>query len=152
MPAPLYVVNATINPRGSTGSHRPGQTDAVAAFSLGDGGLDVFASAAQLAGYAEAMDVEDGEYLAAWLHDGTVLRLSAPEGPEGPVVVERTTETDLPGLLAAVRAAGGPDDGDALLDWADDQLHRAWERQWPRRPRWLARRLHGASPPRVTLH
>ena len=128
----------------------------MAAFVLVDGELLVLASAQDVLSRVEVMDVEDGEVEAAWLHDGTVLRLLAPEDPDGPVVVEQTDEPDLAGLLAAVdaweRATGGPGGVSDLLAYADDQLRREWERRWPRRPGWLARRLHGATPPRATLH
>ena len=124
----------------------------MAVFVLAGDGLQAFASVHDVLGQVEAIDVDEGEYRAAWLHDGTVLRLRAPEGPEGPVVVERTGETDVPGLLAAVRAAGGPGDLDALLDHVDEQLRWEWAHRWPRRPGWLSRRLHGDGPRRATLY
>ena len=128
----------------------------MAAFVLVDGELLVLASAQDVLSRVEAVDVEDGEVRGAWLHDGTVLRLLTPEGPDGPVVVQQTDATDLAGLLAAVdawdRATGGPGGVTDLLAWADDRLRREWARRWPRRPAWLSRRLHGAEPPRTTLH
>jgi hypothetical protein len=66
----------------------------VAAFVLGDGELLVLASARDVLSRVEAIDVADGEVDAAWLHDGTVLRVLAPEGPDGPVVVEVTDDVD----------------------------------------------------------
>jgi hypothetical protein len=126
----------------------------MAAFLLGEGELMVLATLGDVLSRVEAMDIVDGEVDAVWLQDGTVVRLVTPDGADGAVVVERTGEQDLAGLLAAVdtwdRRTGGPGGVTDLMAWADEQLRREWERRWPRRPAWLARRLHGPLPPRTT--
>ncbi|WP_405521601.1 hypothetical protein OG426_00710 [Streptomyces canus] len=55
-----------------------------------DEDLIVFESFVDATNYLEAMDVSDGEYTAAYSPEGGVLALTAPEGPEGPVVLTRT--------------------------------------------------------------
>jgi hypothetical protein len=59
-----------------------------------DGDVMAFGSEAEAAGYMEAIDVDDGEYDAAYPADGTVLTTLAPDGPDGPVVLTRTDELD----------------------------------------------------------
>ena len=49
-----------------------------------DGDAMAFATEEETAGYLEAVDVESGEYAAAYLGDGTVLRLLTPRGQNGP--------------------------------------------------------------------
>lgn len=115
------------------------------------GDLNVFASLGDAAGWMEAIDVDDGEYAAAYLADGTVLRLSTDSNR---VVLTPVPERDLPGLTAAVgqyeRRLHGQAEVDDLVRYANAWLRREWEAAWPRRPQWLARRLHGAEPKQVT--
>ena len=123
----------------------------MAAFLLDvTGDVMAFASAADAAGYMEAVDVVDGEYRRAWLHDGTVLRMLTPAGDDGPVVLERTGDMDLAGLRAAVavhaHATGRSDVSDPLA-YAAELIRWEWEHRWPRRPRWLARWLPGREAP-----
>ncbi|MGX9885569.1 hypothetical protein [Streptomyces sp. NPDC002276] len=63
-----------------------------------DEGLLVFETLTRAADWIEAIDVDEGEYTAAYSPDGGVLTLTAPEGPEGPVVVSRTGSVDLDDL------------------------------------------------------
>jgi len=109
-----------------------------------------FGSESEAAGYVEAIDVDDGEYDAAYLADGTVLKILAPDGPEGPVVLQRTDERDRDALIARIRAYqranGRPADASDVIEFADGLRQAEWEKRWPRRPRWLARRLHGPGP------
>ncbi|WP_146067826.1 hypothetical protein [Streptomyces sp. Ru72] len=56
--------------------------------------LIVFESFAHATNYLEAMDVSEGEYTAAYSPEGRVLVLTAPEGPEGRVVLTRTARSD----------------------------------------------------------
>jgi hypothetical protein len=126
----------------------------MAAFVLdATGDLMAFASAGDAAAYLEAVDVVDGEYRAAWLHDGTVLRMLTPSGDDGPVVLERTGDVDLAGLHAAVaahaHATGRPGVGD-LPAYADELIRWEREHRWPRRPRWPARRRPGGGPSPTT--
>ncbi|MFI6436476.1 hypothetical protein [Streptomyces sp. NPDC050759] len=57
--------------------------------------LLVFASFVHATNWIEAMDIDEGEYAAVYSPDGGVLALTAPEGPEGPVVLVRTSSVDL---------------------------------------------------------
>ena len=116
-----------------------------------DGDLDVFPSLAEAEGYMEAVDVRDGEYGEAFLHDGTVVQI----GVEGErAVLTRGTSRDGVRLDEALdeyhrRVGGGVRSGSAL-DYANGWFRMEWERRWPRRPVWLARKLHGAQPTQVS--
>ncbi|MFG2732480.1 hypothetical protein [Streptomyces canus] len=59
-----------------------------------DEDLIVFESFVHATNYLEAIDVSDGEYTAAYSLEGGVLALTAPEGPEGSVVLNRTGRGD----------------------------------------------------------
>ncbi len=98
----------------------------------------------------------DGEY-TAFLHDGTEVRFTAVSRHE--VVAEVSGTRDPEGLLsriarherAAAEHAGRPA-GPAVTDplrYAERELREQWENRWPKRPRWLDRRLHGDGPPPV---
>ncbi|MFE5038942.1 hypothetical protein [Streptomyces sp. NPDC056683] len=63
-----------------------------------DEDLLVFESFVHATNWIEAIDVDEGEYTAAYSPDGGVLTLSAPEGPEGSVVLARTDVVDLSDL------------------------------------------------------
>jgi len=69
-----------------------------------DGDVMAFGSESEAAGYMEAIDIDDGEYDAAYLIDGIVLQILAPDGRDGPVVLQRTDEHDPDALLARIRA------------------------------------------------
>jgi hypothetical protein len=56
--------------------------------------LHVFESSIQAMNWIEAIDVDEGEYPAAYSPDGGRLTLTAPEGPEGTVVLTRTGDRD----------------------------------------------------------
>ncbi|MFF5468044.1 hypothetical protein [Streptomyces achromogenes] len=60
-----------------------------------DEDLLVFRTFVQATDWIEAMDVDEGEYTAAYSPDGAVLALTAPEGPEGSVVLTRTGSVDM---------------------------------------------------------
>ncbi|MGK5629005.1 hypothetical protein [Streptomyces sp. URMC 123] len=60
-----------------------------------DEDLLVFESFVDATDWLEAIDVDQGEYTAAYTPDGGVLALTAPEGPEGSVVLTRTGSADL---------------------------------------------------------
>ena len=60
-----------------------------------DEDLLVFESFVHATNWIEAIDVEEGEYTAAYSPDGGVLALTAPEGPEGSVALARTGSVDL---------------------------------------------------------
>ena len=122
---------------------------AVFVFGVGDD-LYVFPSENYAAGWMEAVDVDEGEYAAAYLLDGTVLEVSAAEEQ---VLLRRTDSTDMPGLMARLRAsqraAGRPEEVGDLLAFANDVIRDEWEGRWPRPPRWLKRWFPGKGPPRV---
>ncbi|WRZ87675.1 hypothetical protein OHB54_45885 [Streptomyces sp. NBC_01007] len=68
--------------------------DAVLIFDR-DEDLFVFESSVHAVDWIEAIDVDEGEYPAAYSPDGGVLTLTAPEGPKGSVVLSRTGSVDL---------------------------------------------------------
>ncbi|WP_234533295.1 hypothetical protein [Streptomyces shenzhenensis] len=63
-----------------------------------DEDLLVFESFVHATNWIEAIDVDEGEYTAAYSPDGGVLALTAPEGPEGSAVLARTGSEDLADL------------------------------------------------------
>lgn len=97
-------------------------TSALFVFDSG-GDLHVFASARRASSWIEATDVEDGEYPAAYLHDGTVVELDTADGG---VVLRLTRHRDLPAVRARVAAwrtwAAWPGDESDLLAFADEVL------------------------------
>lgn len=115
-----------------------------------DGDLNVFPSLLAAAGWLEAVDVDAGEYAAAFLHDGTVLAMGIDRER---VVLTPTDTRDAArldqSLNAYQRRVGGPARDGSALDYANEWLRAAWEQRWPKRPAWLARRLHGDQPPEV---
>ena len=114
------------------------------------GDMAVFASEDHAAGYLEAIDVDLGEYVAAYLHDGTVVELGTTDER---VILRRTDRKDLPALMAELRAhqrtVGGPEEVGDLVAFANDILRKEWEGRWPRPPRWLKRWFPGGRPPQV---
>jgi hypothetical protein len=103
----------------------------------------------------EAIDVSAGEYPDAYALSGERVRVSVDGEPEtGEVVYVRTGEMALDELESRVRAyvegARLPidDTGDLLIDVANGLISADWDARWPKRPKWLARRLHGDAPPR----
>jgi hypothetical protein len=66
------------------------------------------------------------------------------------VVLRLTERVDLAGLrerleqLQKQHAIEGPLDD--LAQVASTRLARAWATRWPKRPRWLDKRLHGEGP------
>jgi hypothetical protein len=60
-----------------------------------DEDLFVFESFVDATNWIEAIDVDEGEYTATYSPDGGVLALTAPEGPEGLVLLTRTGSVDL---------------------------------------------------------
>ena len=60
-------------------------------------------------------------------------------------------EVGLDDLLRSYQYRGGaPVLAASALDFANDWFRAEWERRWPKRPAWLARRLHGDRPPQVS--
>jgi len=115
-----------------------------------EGDLNVFPSLQVATGWLEAVDVDGGEYSAAFLDDGSVVEL----GTAGEEVVLTATATRdllrLDRLLSQYQhRIGDPVTGGSARDFANDWLRAEWEQRWPKRPVWLARRLHGKHPPQV---
>lgn len=116
-----------------------------------DGELIVFGALTDAAGWMESIDVLDGEYEALFTLDGTIVAASG--AANGPVSLTVTDHGDLDGLRQRLRQAQQragfrctPDDPRAV---ANELLRLEWEHSRRRRPRWLARRLHGDAPPTV---
>jgi hypothetical protein len=114
-----------------------------------DNWCSVFADADDAAGQLETNDVDVGEYVAFDQH-GTVYELWT-QGLH--VRLRPTDERDVAELRQRLRrflaqrhiecaSCDVADIGNAILE-------AEWEDRWPKRPRWLARRLHGDGPPRL---
>ncbi len=113
-----------------------------------DGDLDIFVSVTAAAQWMEAIDVEAGEYSAAFSPDGTVLEIST-SGDD--VVLRLTGRRDrlgLEDLLGPYQSRLDSTASDQVDPgaFADAWLRREWDRRWPKRPAWLSRRLHGPPP------
>jgi len=109
----------------------------------------VFSSVEDAENGVETNDVDADEYVV-FGDDGTVfdarvegvrVRLSATDVRQLPQLQER-----LALFLRANRIDCASDD---VIAAANAILEAEWEGQWPRRPRWLARRLYGDAPPAV---
>ena len=115
-----------------------------------DGEAMPFRSGAEAMGYLEAVDVDDGEYEAAFTFDGYIVSICTSAND---VILDRTDDRDEAGLhqrLELVRIRDGlSSPASDITALADEMLHRSWQRRWPRRPRWLAARLHGTEPPKI---
>ena len=127
------------------------QTSAMALFVFDrDGWCSVFPGAEDAAGDLEANDVEAGEYVVLDQH-GTVFEIWA-EGLD--VRLRATGERDpaelhrrLGRFLAAMEIECASDDA---IEIGNAILRADWERRWPKRPRWLSRRVHGEAPPTLS--
>jgi hypothetical protein len=107
----------------------------------------VFQGPEQAAAALETADVETDEYVA-FDERGTVFRLSTA-GLD--IHIAATPERDEEQLRARLRRfvdewriEASTDD---LIEIGNAILRDDWDKRWPRRPRWLARRLHGTQPP-----
>ena len=107
----------------------------------------VFPSVEDTENGLEANDVDADEYVVLD-QDGTVFESSL----EGLDVRLRATDVRDPALLQdrlsifmqELRIKCTSED---VIDIGNAILRAAWEDRWPRRPRWLARHLHGNEPP-----
>ena len=118
-----------------------------------DGDVMVFESPEQAAEWMEAVDVDAGEYPAVFAVDGRTATASTRQDLREGVLVTVNQEHDEAGLRErlerAVALFGLSSPASDPVAVANELLLRMWERRWPRRPRWLASRLHGDVPPRV---
>ncbi|GAC1365344.1 MAG: hypothetical protein NVSMB32_08810 [Actinomycetota bacterium] len=109
-----------------------------------------FDSLHRAAASLEYPDVDEGEYVALFTLGGRIVKATTARYS---VVLTVTDEHDEPALRQRLRRhwqrAGlgvAPDD---LVSAANQLLRCQWEGRCPRRPTWLARRLHGDGPPTV---
>jgi hypothetical protein len=119
-----------------------------------------FGSTTAAAGYVELIDVENGVYDkidplsgrrgAIYAVDGRVIHALVGDGTVELVITSRHDVGDLRSRLAEAAerglVTGDPNDPVAV---ARALLQAQWDSRWPRRPRWLDRRLHGDTPPAV---
>lgn len=96
--------------------------------------------------YFEEIDMADQSDYLAFDIDGNRLRLVFGERS---VRFEPTGERDQRSLhqLASSYWRHTVDSPEHLLEVANEDLLGRWQRRWPKRPRWLADRMHGATPP-----
>jgi hypothetical protein len=112
-----------------------------------DNWCSVFQGPDQAAAELEAADVDANEYVA-FDERGTVFRLWTA-GLD--VHAAATPEHDEDQLRARLRRfldewqVEAPTDD--LIEIGNAILQDDWSRRWPRHPRWLARSLHGTTPP-----
>lgn len=119
-----------------------------------------FESTAAAEGYIETIDVENGLYDqfdarsglrgALYAVDGRVVNAQVRNGVVALVITSQHDLADLRSRLADAAArdlvTGDPSDPVAV---ARALLQAQWDSRWPRRPRWLDRRLHGDTPPAI---
>jgi hypothetical protein len=122
-------------------------------FMFADDGLSLFRSAEEAASYMEWIDVEDGVYEALFTMRGERL-VPQPKGRNS-VRLEASGEVDtdaLTSMLSRERDLRGtfsadPDDPLAVAEeLAKREQAWRWEHRWPKRPRWMDKRLHGEGP------
>lgn len=123
-----------------------GRVDPV--FVFADDGLHVFPTLGDVIGYVEAPDVEEGVYEAMFTLDGKVIEARTQKLD---VELTVTGKSDVEALVRRLRKQrhrfhSDPED---LRGVANEILAADWEARWPKRPRWLDRRLHGDLPPQI---
>jgi hypothetical protein len=119
-----------------------------------DGDFHLFKSLDQAAGWVEAVDVLDGEYVDFIRVTGERLRAVASASPNAArVVLEPTGVIDLDYLQARLHALASRNgyDGPAEnpREIANQVFANEWRSAWPRWWPWLHQRLHGEGPPVV---
>ena len=109
--------------------------------------LNMFPSIADAQDWMEAIDVDDGEYTTALTETGRVIRMRTENDA---VVLELTDELDAELLQRLLRehgqAIGEPGIELDPVGFANQSWMFEWEHRWPRRPRWLDKRLHPHGP------
>jgi hypothetical protein len=109
----------------------------------------VFPGPEQAAGGLELNDVDADEYVAFDEH-GAVYALYIEETHVRVSVTDDRDPGQLRERLAAFLTRSHIEiASDDPIDIANAILRDAWNSRWPRRPRWLANRLHGDAPPSV---
>jgi hypothetical protein len=113
-------------------------------------GVDAFPSVDDAAASMEGIDVDNGEYPALFTLDGRIVTATASRNDVVLTITDRRDEPDLDRRLREwaprIGLTSPPDDRRAI---ANELMRLDWELRWPKRPRWLARRLHGAAPPQI---
>ena len=103
------------------------------------------------AAYMESIDVLDGEYESVYTPEGYVVTITGVV--DGPVSLLVSTERDEAGLRDRLERARDRvlfvADVDDPASVANELMRQEWESTWPRRPKWLRRRLHGDHPPQI---
>jgi len=122
-------------------------------FMFADDGLTLFPSVEDAAAHMEWVDVEDGIYEALFTVRGERL---LPQPHENHLVrLEPSGEVDTDALTSMLRRQrdqrsafrSDPDDPAGVAqELSERQQAWRWERRWPKRPRWLDKRLHGEGP------
>jgi hypothetical protein len=112
-----------------------------------DNWCSVFQGPEQAAAELESADVDADEYVAFDEH-GTVFRLWTAgldiHVAATPVRDEDQLRARLRRFVDEWQVEASTDD---LIEIGNAILRDGWTRRWPRHPRWLARRLHGTTPP-----
>jgi hypothetical protein len=112
--------------------------------------ISAFPSLDRAAGSVESYDIEKGQY-EFFADDGTVLDPTVVDRFK--VVLKPTSVKDLDGLIEHLRTWISAAHISVALDETDPVIlakaisDAHWREKWPRRPKWLRRRLHGDGPP-----
>lgn len=123
-----------------------------AVFVFDGGDLSVHDSLESAAISLEAIDVENGEF-DFYTDDGTVV--AATVTGEHVFLAPTTTGRQqefldrLDRFLLAVDAPAEVRSAPDVIDKAQYVVDLNWGRRWPKRPAWLARRIHGDDPPHL---
>lgn len=122
-----------------------------AIFMFGDGGPDVRDSVESASNYMEAIDVQNGEYEVVY-DDAGLVYMPEVEGYEVRLVPSDTRDRDdlirrLAEYSEMLGLALDPASQDFPVELARSIAASEWSRRWPKRPHWLARRMHGSGPP-----
>jgi len=125
-------------------------TGPVFTFSI-DGYVRVHLSPEKAAGWMEAIDVEGGEYEV--IYDDSGLVYEPDVVGDRRVALVPTDRRDLDDLVRRLEAFGErtglrmPEARPGFTQGAAEVLAAwEWDRRWPKRPRWLSRRIHGPGP------
>lgn len=105
----------------------------------------------------EATDVSAGEYPDVYAISGERIKVEVDGDVHAGTVIYVPTGEAAVGELEArlreyVRRTGIELEGtgDLAIDVANSLVSGEWQSRWPKRPRWLATRLHGDGPVRFT--
>jgi hypothetical protein len=123
-----------------------------AIFMFMHGDLAVGQSPEEAAGGMEAVDVETGVYEVVYDDTGLVYEPIVVEKYQVRLVpTQRRDYDDLVGRLInfGLRAGLELNEEATVFPLAAARSVAEWERErrWPKRPRWLHRRIHGSQPP-----